>query len=610
MRIEDYGVIGDTQTAALVGRDGSIDWLCLPRFDSRACFCGLLGTDDHGCWRIGPADGSLARERRYRDGSLILESDFETSEGAVRLVDFMPPRHRDPDVVRIVQGLRGRVRMKMKLSIRLDYGSFTPWIRRHDTRLEAIAGPDALSLRTPLHIENALPEMECEFEINEGDCLPFVLVWHPSHERPPDPPDPVQALKETEKWWRDWSAKCTTDCEWDEAVRRSLLTLKALTYAPTGGIVAAATTSLPEKIGGVRNWDYRYCWLRDATFTLYALIQNGYTEEAQAWRDWLLRVVAGSPEQINLMYAVDGNRRLPEIELGWLPGYENSSPVRIGNAAYQQFQLDVFGEVMDAMHEAHRAGIEPEPAAWNLQRALMDFLEDHWREPDDGIWEVRGPKRHFTHSKMMAWVAFDRAVRAIDDFGLEGPREKWVRLRDEIHREVCERGYRPDRGAFTQYYDSEKLDASLLMMPLVGFLPIDDPRVRGTIEAIERELSVDGFVRRYSPDRCEDVDGLPPGEGTFLPCSFWLADALHMMGRKKDARRLFERLLSLRNDLGLLSEEYDPRANRLLGNFPQAFTHVALINTARNLSGSDGPAEDRRSECEAERKRHEKAAAR
>jgi GH15 family glucan-1,4-alpha-glucosidase len=592
LRIEDYGLIGDTQSAALVGRDGSIDWLCLPHFDSGACFAALLGNPQHGRWRIAPVAPEPAVTRRYRPNTLILETTYEIDAGAVRVIDFMPPRHEEPDVIRIVEGIRGDVPMEMELIIRFDYGGVVPWMRRMDGHLRAIGGPDALSLWTPAATYGEDLTTRAEFTMRAGERIPFLLMWHPSHAASPDPLDPIEALDDTTRWWEEWCARCTYDGPWSEHVMRSLITLKALTFAPTGGIVAAPTTSLPEEIGGVRNWDYRYCWLRDATFTLYALMIGGYTDEARAWRNWLLRAVAGDPSTLNIMYGMRGERRLPELELTWLPGYEESRPVRIGNQAFDQLQLDVYGEVMDAMHLGRRAGLEPDADVWSLQKALVAHLEKAWHEPDEGIWEVRGPRRHFTHSKVMAWVAFDRAIKDAERYDLKGPVDRWRALRAAIHEEVCRDGFDADRNTFTQYYGSEDLDGSLLMMPLVGFLPPDDPRMQGTVAAIERELSWNGFVRRYRPK--EDLDGLPGGEGVFLPCTFWLADNYTLQGRYADGERLFERLLGLCNDLGLLSEEYDPEARRHLGNFPQAFSHVMLINTARNLARSHGPAEERK----------------
>ena len=592
LRIEDYGLIGDTHTAALVGRDGSIDWLCVPRFDSAACFAALLGNSSHGRWIISPGESAMAESRRYRPDTLILETDFTTASGTARVIDFMTPRNVEPDVIRIVEGIDGEVEMHMQLIIRFDYGSIVPWVRTIDGRLEAIGGPDALSLWTKVPTRGEGLTTRADFTVRRGERVAFVLAWHPSHVDPPAQLDAFAALAETERWWRDWTGKCCYEHPWREQVVRSLITLKALTYAPTGGIVAAPTSSLPEWIGGVRNWDYRYCWLRDATFSLYALTIGGYTEEAIAWRNWLLRAVAGDPSTLHILYGVEGTRRLPELELPWLPGYENSRPVRIGNAAIDQLQLDVYGEVMDALHLSRRSVIDPDPASWNLQKALMSFLERGWDQPDEGIWEVRGPRRHFTHSKVMAWVAFDRAVKAVERYGLEGPVERWRQLRDEVHAQVCERGFDHRRQTFTQYYGSAELDASLLMIPLVGFLPADDPRVIGTVKAIERDLTWDGFVQRYQTK--QHIDGQPEGEGVFLACTFWLADNYELQGRREDARRLFDRLLGLCNDLGLLSEQYDPGSRRQLGNFPQAFSHVMLINTARNLSRPEGPAEERK----------------
>ena len=592
LRIEDYGLIGDTQTAALVGRNGSIDWLCLPRFDSAACFAALLGEAGHGRWLIAPSDPVRAVRRKYRPETLILETELETGEGAIRLIDFMTPRGDEPDLVRIVEGVRGEVSVSMELIVRFDYGWVVPWVRQLDGHLRAIAGPDALSLWCDVPTHGQDFTTRAEFTVRPGERVPFVLVWHASHLPPPPRTDALQALAATEAWWREWCGRCTYDGPWRDQVLRSLITLKALTYAPTGGIVAAPTTSLPEKIGGVRNWDYRYCWLRDATYTLYALMIGGYTEEALAWRNWLLRAVAGDPSTMHIMYGVHGERRLPEMELPWLPGYEESRPVRVGNQAATQLQLDVYGEVMDVLHVARRAGLPRDDEAWEVQRVLLRHLEGAWREPDEGIWEVRGPRRHFTHSKVMVWVAFDRAVKAVERFGREGPVDRWRQVREEVHAEVCREGFDERRNTFTQYYGSHALDASLLMIPLVGFLPATDPRVSGTVRAIERDLVVDGFVQRYRTH--EDVDGLPPGEGTFTACTFWLADNYQLQGRFEDARRVFERVLGLCNDLGLMAEQYDPAAGRQLGNFPQAFSHVMLINTARNLARAHGPAEERK----------------
>jgi GH15 family glucan-1,4-alpha-glucosidase len=591
-RIEQYAVVGDTQTAALIADDGSVDWLCVPRFDSGACFAALLGDERHGRWRLAPRGGGRAARRRYRDRTLILETDFEGDGGAVRVVDFMPIRDRTVDLVRVVEGLRGTVEMEMELVVRFDYGSIIPWVRRIDGALHAVAGPDALVLHTPVETRGTDHTTVAEFSVHEGQRVPFVLAWYPSHHDRPGPSDVHRASGKTMSFWEEWSQRTTYDGEWPELVNRSLITLKALTYAPTGGIVAAATTSLPEWPGGVRNWDYRFCWLRDATFTLYALMSAGYVHEATAWREWLLRAVAGKPDDLQIMYGPAGERRLTEMELGWLPGYEGSAPVRVGNAASEQFQLDVYGEVADAMYQARAVGIAGEFSNWEIYRAVLEFLQDGWKRPDEGIWEVRGPRQHFTHSKVMAWVALDRAVKAVEGLGFEGPVGRWKAIRDEIHAEVCQKGYDADRAVFVQAYGSSNLDASLLMIPLVGFLPATDQRVRGTVAAIERELTLDGFVLRYSTD--ELADGLPAGEGVFLPCSFWLADNLALIGRVDEARVLFERLIGLCNDVGLLSEEYDPRGGRLLGNFPQAFSHVALVNTATNLSAvADGPARRR-----------------
>ncbi|MEX0665211.1 MAG: glycoside hydrolase family 15 protein [Acidimicrobiia bacterium] len=590
-RIEQYALIGDTQTAALVGDDGSIDWLCAPRFDSPACFAALLGTSDHGRWLIAPASGGRATRRRYRDGTLILETEFETPEGTVRVTDCMPIHDDHVDVVRLVQGVRGKVPMRTELVVRFDYGSTIPWVRAGDGLVRAIAGPDAVVLHTPVELEGADLKHRGEFIVAEGDAISFVLTWYPSHHDVPHGVDARRAIAETTAWWRDWSARSTYQGEWADLVNRSAITLKALTFAPTGGIIAAPTTSLPEWIGGVRNWDYRYCWLRDATFSLYALLSIGYVDEARHWRDWLVRAVAGSPDQFQIMYGPAGERRLTELELPWLPGYESSAPVRTGNAATLQFQLDVYGEVADAFYATFCAGVPPDPDIGPMQQAILEFLEDGWRAPDEGIWEVRGPRQHFTHSKVMAWVAFDRAVKAAEGMRLDWDLEKGRALRDAVHAEVCAQGFDAERNSFVQAFGSKTLDASLLMIPLVGFLPADDARVVGTVDAIERELMREGFVERYKSD--ETADGLPPGEGVFLPCSFWFADNLALMGRMDEAHALFERLVGLCNDVGLLSEEYDPTAERLLGNFPQAMTHVALINTACNLGGEHGPARSR-----------------
>ena len=583
--IEDYALIGDCHTAALVGRNGSIDWLCFPRFDSGACFAALLGESDHGRWLITPIAEVLGVRRKYRDGTLILETEFETKEGAVRIVDCMTLSNDRWDVVRIVEGLSGCVAMRMDLIIRFDYGSIVPWVRRMGDALLATAGPDRLELRTaiPVHGENM--KTVTKFNVSGGDRIPFSLNYRPSYETTQQAVDPEQALRETETGWRKWSERCIYQGHWHDAVVRSLITLKALIYAPTGGIVAAPTTSLPEQRGGVRNWDYRYCWLRDATFTLNALLLAGYHEEAVAWREWLLRAAAGRPEDLQTLYGVRGERRLDEHELCWLPGYGGASPVRVGNAASRQFQLDVYGEVMDTLHLARAADLEPDMAAWKIQLALLQFLETNWQQPDEGIWEIRGPRRHFTHSKVMAWVAFDRAVKDAERYGLDGSVVRWRQVRDAIHAQVCESGFDVRGNSFVQSYGSQHLDASLLLIPQVGFLPPDDPRVRGTIDAIERNLIVNGLVRRYST--ATNVDALPPGEGTFLACSFWLADSFVLTGRREEGVALFERLLALRNDVGLLSEEYDASEGHMMGNFPQALTHMALINTAHLLSISE-----------------------
>ncbi len=584
--IEDYALIGDCHTAALVGCDGSIDWLCLPRFDSGACFAALLGEPEHGRWLIAPVAEVRNSRRKYRPGTLILETDFDTDEGSVRIIDFMSLSNERWDVLRIVEGLSGCVAMHMELIIRFDYGSVIPWVQRLDDTLLVTAGPDRLELRSSVAVHSENMKTMAEFRVSKGERMSFSLNYRPSYEATQPPVDAQQALTETESGWRKWSERCTYQGRWRDAVVRSLITLKALTYAPTGGIVAAPTTSLPEQQGGVRNWDYRYCWLRDATFTLNALLLAGYHEEAVAWREWLLRAIAGSPEDLRILYSVTGERRLDEYEVDWLPGYRGAAPVRLGNAASKQFQLDVYGEVMDTLHLARAARLAPEPAAWGVQVALLKFLESNWQQPDDGIWEMRGPRRHYTHSKVMAWVAFDRAVKDAEAFGHDGPVERWRQIRDAIHAQVCSEGYDAQRNTFVQFYGSLHLDASLLLIPQLGFLPPDDPRVQGTINAIERDLVVDGLVLRYATD--VKIDALPPGEGTFLPCSFWLAGSLALIGRCAEGEALFERLLALRNDLGLLAEEYDARGRCMLGNFPQALTHTALINTAYLLSVSEG----------------------
>ncbi len=593
-RIEDYALLGDLQTAALVGRHGSVDWLPFPRFDSSSCFGAILGGREHGRWLLAPAGVNHATSWSYRDDTLILETVWQTPTGRVRVIDFMPPRESKPDIVRIVEGLDGSVQMRTELVIRFDYGSTIPWVRRlEDATLLAVGGPDGLTLRTPVDLEPEEMTHTADFIVRAGDRVPFVLTWFPSHESLPKPVDAEAALADTEAFWRDWMSGCVYEGEHAGPVRTSLVVLKALTYLPTGGIIAAPTTSLPEQIGGVRNWDYRYCWLRDATFSLYAFMNAGYIDEARAWREWLLRAVAGDPAKAQILYGVGGQRRIAESELEWLPGYAGSRPVRIGNAAHEQFQLDVYGEVMDVLHQARVHGLDPDDHAWSLQRNIMDFLEGAWDKPDEGIWEVRGPRHHFTHSKVLAWVAFDRAVEAVERWDLRGPLDRWRQLRAEIHEEVCREAFNVELGSFTQAYGSSELDASTLLIPLVGFLPADDPRVAGTINAIQRDLTRDGFVERYKVQQRNDVDGLPGGEGVFLPCSFWLVDALLMQERDDEARALFERLLAIRNDLGLISEEYDPVEKRLLGNYPQAFTHVGLVNSAYNLSHHAGPAHQR-----------------
>ena len=594
-RIEEYAIIGNTATAALVAKNGSIDWLCMPRLDSPACFAALLGSDTNGYWKIAPDCSIKSIRRKYRQDTLVLETEFETAGGIVAIVDFMPIRERlgQVDVIRVVVGRRGRIPIRMEVKFRFDYGQVVPWVTHHGSTLRAIAGPEALKLDAPVTMRGEHFTTVSDFTIDEGQSIPFTLTYYPSHEREPAARQPLDLLSATELWWHRWSSQYTGASPWRDAVMRSLITLKALTYHPTGGIAAAATTSLPEQLGGQRNWDYRYCWLRDSTFTLYALTIAGYTEEASAWREWLLRAVAGEPRRMQIMYGLAGERRLTESTIDWLSGYEGSSPVRVGNAAHQQFQLDVFGEVMDSMYVARKFKLPAEAEAWRVQEALMEFLEGSWQQPDEGIWEVRGPRRHFTHSKVMAWVAADRAVKMIERYGNDGPAERWRKLRDTIRDEVLERGYSRKLNAFVQSYGSEFLDASLLLMPLVGFLHPRDPRIAGTVEAIERNLMVDGLVQRY--DSHSANDGLPAGEGSFLACTFWYADNLALLGKLDEARHVFERLLSLCNDVGLLAEEYDGSHQRMVGNFPQAFSHVALINTAHNLSLVHGPARHRAS---------------
>ncbi|GGW88641.1 glucoamylase [Streptomyces malachitofuscus] len=588
-RIEDYALIGDEQTAALVGADGSVDWLCLPRFDSAACFARLLGDESNGHWRIAPVGADRYTRRSYREDTLVLDTEWTTPQGTVLVTDLMPQRHRAPDLVRIVQGVRGEVTVRSTLRLRFDYGSVVPWVRKADGHRVAVAGPDSAWLRSVPEVPTWGEDMGTfsEFTVKEGERVAFVLTWHPSHEPRPPLVDPYASLRHSVKDWQSWAAHCRYDGPHRDAVVRSLITLKALTYRPTGGIVAAPTTSLPEEPGGVRNWDYRFCWLRDSTLTLKALLAAGYQSEAEAWRNWLLRAVAGDPADLQIMYGLAGERRLPEFELPWLSGFGGARPVRVGNDAVNQLQLDVYGEVVDSLALARRSGLSAQPDVWALQSVLLGFLRTAWRQPDEGLWEVRSGRRHFVHSKVMVWVAADRAVRAMEEFpDLEGDLDGWRELRDEVHREVCDKGYDPERNTFTQSYGSRELDAALLLIPRVGFLPPDDPRVLGTIEAVRSELGQDGFVRRYTPDATA-VDGLPGQEGTFLVCSFWLADALHMTGRTKEARELFERLLGLANDVGLLAEEYDPVGDRLLGNFPQAFSHIGLVNTALALFGDE-----------------------
>ena len=593
LHIEDYALIGDCETAALVGRDGSVDWLCWPRFDSDACFAALLGDPKHGRWLIAPTTATAPATRRYRGDTLILETRFETESGVAVVVDFMPPRSGHSKLVRLVIGVRGQVAMRTELVLRFGYGALVPWVHRlEDGTLRAIAGPDQVVLRTsaPIHGEDA--KTVAEFTVAAGEVVPFTLTYAPSHLPLPEPVDPQAALDATERFWTEWSGRARIEKgERRRAVMRSLITLKALTYAPTGGIVAAPTTSLPETLGGGRNWDYRFCWLRDATLSLLALMNAGYYEEAGAWRDWLLRAVVGVPAQVQIMYSITGEHRLTEWEVDWLPGYEGAKPVRIGNGAHGQIQIDVYGEVMDALYQAQRGGLASSADAWALQKALLAHLADVWRNPDRGIWESRKPARHFTFSKIMAWVAFDRAAKIAKEFGLQGPVERWGEVAREIHEDVCANGYDAELGSFVQSYGSKWLDGSLLLIPTTGFLPVDDPRIAGTVRAVEGRLLQDGFVMRHDPAEVET--GLAHGEGAFLACSFWLADALVLLGRDEEGRRLFERLLTLRNDVGLLSEEYDVPTKRLVGNFPQAFSHVALVNTAQNLARPAKPAGQR-----------------
>jgi GH15 family glucan-1,4-alpha-glucosidase len=589
-RIEDYALIGDEQTAALVGMDGSVDWLCLPRFDSAACFARMLGDQDNGHWRIAPKGADRCTRRGYRPDTLVLDTEWETDEGTIRVTDLMPQRHRAPDVVRIVEGISGKVTVHSRLRLRFDYGSVVPWVRRSDGHRVAVAGPDSVWLRSEPEVRTWGEDFSTlsEFTVEAGQKVAFVLTWHPSHEPRPPLVDPYKSLRTSVADWKRWAARCRYDGPYRDAVVRSLITLKALTYRPTGGIVAAATTSLPEEMGGVRNWDYRYCWLRDSSLTLGALVAAGYHKEAEAWRDWLLRAVAGDPADLQIMYGVAGERRLPEFELPHLSGFAGSAPVRIGNGAVNQLQLDVYGEVLDSLWLARRAGLSPKPHMWSLQAVLLEWLRAQWQQPDEGLWEVRGGRRHFVHSKVMVWVAADRAVRTLEEYAdLPGDLEGWRALRDAVHRDVCEKGYDPERNTFTQSYGSQELDAALLLIPRFGFLPPDDPRVVGTVDAVREALGHDGFVRRYDTAADTPVDGLPGDEGAFLACSFWLVDALHLTGRTKEAKVLFERLVGLANDVGLLAEEYDPVADRQLGNFPQAFSHIGLVSSALALFGDE-----------------------
>ena len=586
-RIEDYALIGDCQTAALVSLEGSIDWLCLPRFDSGACFAALIGTEDNGRWQICPSVPFKTSQRRYRRDTLILETEFEAEHGTARIIDFMPLRRGAPELVRVVQGRRGYVPMRMDLKLRFDYGSIVPWVRAMKRGIRATAGPDSVHVRADVELQGKDLSTVADFSVKKGQSVAFAMTWAETHRGHPGERDWRESLAHTEKWWKAWSRRCSYQGEWREAVMRSLITLKALTYVPTGGIIAAPTTSLPEHIGGRRNWDYRFCWLRDATYALYALIVGGYHEEARAWREWLVRAVAGTPSEIQIMYGLGGERRLTELDVSWLAGYQGSKPVRIGNAAHQQFQLDVYGEIMSVMLLAERSGLHDGDGTWRVQSALMEFLESGWRHPDHGIWEVRGPQRHFTHSKVMAWVAMDRAVAAVESLGKPGDAEKWRACRDEIRQEVWLHGFDRRMNSFVQYYGSKEVDASLLMLPLVGFVDARDPAMLGTVKRIEKQLLDHGLIRRYRESA--SVDGLAPGDGSFLLCSFWYADTLVLQGRKAEAKRLFERLLRLRNDVGLLPEEYDPVQRRFLGNFPQAFSHVGLINTAHRLSTVQGP---------------------
>ncbi len=596
--IEDYALIGDTRTAALVRRDGSIDWLCLPHFDSGACFAALVGDAENGSWELAPVGHATSVRRAYHEDSMVLETVYELEDGErVRVVDAMLPGGDVPRLVRLVTGEAGRVAMRSVLRIRFDYGRIVPWIHRKSGTTVAVAGPDAVALYSDVPLAGQDLSTVAEFWVGPGDRVGFEMAYFPSYDEQPGPSDVVTALRHADVFWREWARTCRYDGPWRDAVVRSLLTLKSLTAASTGAVLAAPTTSLPEQIGGVRNWDYRYCWLRDATFVLVALLNAGYEEEAFAWRAWLLRAVAGSPDQIQILYGLRGERRIPEFEAPWLRGYAESRPVRIGNAAAEQLQLDVYGEVADVMYQAHRAGLPPDSDEWSLTTAVVEAVEKRWNEMDRGLWEVRGPARHFVHSKVLAWVALDRAICAIEKFGLDGPADRWRALRNQIHDDVCRLGYDPKRETFTQSYGSQEIDAAALLIPLVGFLPPEDARVKGTVRAVERELLVDGFVMRYTQPNV-DTDGLPPGEGAFYACGFWLADNYVQQKRGKDARVLFERLIGTANDVGLLSEEYDLQGKRLVGNFPQAFSHVGLVNTAYNLASEAKPAEQRRGKAE------------
>jgi GH15 family glucan-1,4-alpha-glucosidase len=593
MKIEDYALIGDMRTAALVGKDGSIDWLCVPRFDQGACFAALLGAAEHGRWLLAPRAEQVRVSRAYAKDTLVLETRYETETGVAVVIDYMPLGER-PVVTRVVAGISGRVSMRCELTIRFDYGRIVPWVRSQNGKLLAIAGPDGLQLESPLSLHGEGFSSVADFEIQAGDRVPFTLSWFPSHEPPPEARDAEDALHATTAFWTEWTSRAVDEGPYRDQIVRSLLTLKALTYAPTGGMVAAVTTSLPEALGGSRNWDYRYCWLRDSTFTLFALMQGGYADEARAFRDWLLRAVAGEPNKLQVCYGLAGERRIEERQLDWLPGYEGASPVRLGNAASGQLQLDIYGEVSDTLHQGQRHGLDSDTFGWSFQRAYTEWLETAWREKDRGLWEVRGEPKHFTHSKVLAWVAFDRAIKAIENMGKSGPVERWRAVRREIHDSVCSHGFDARKNSFTQSYGSDALDASSLLIPVVGFLPPRDSRVLGTIAAVERELLQGGFVKRYLTREQGNEDGLVGSEGAFLACSFWLVDAYVLSGQEQKARRLFDHLLSLCNDVGLLSEEYDVSQRRLVGNFPQSFSHVALINSARNLSGSLRPAEHRK----------------